>query len=60
VPDSSEPIFANLWIYLGRSLWDLRSKSPFDAHVRIMKVPEQSRLEEFAHVSTNTLKGRGN
>jgi hypothetical protein len=59
VPDSSEPIFANLWIYLGRSLWDLRSKCPFDAHVRIMKVPEQSRLEEFDACFHEYLEGAG-
>jgi hypothetical protein len=47
VSNTKEPIFSNLWTYLGRSLWDLRGISPYDFHDRIMKMPEDGRFEEF-------------
>ena len=47
VPNTEEPIFSNLWTYLGRGLWDLRAISPYDFHDRIMKVSEDGRFDEF-------------
>lgn len=47
VPNTEDPIFSNLWTYLGRGLWDLRAISPYDFHDRIMKVSEDGRFDEF-------------
>ena len=47
MPKTEEPIFSNLWTYLGRELWDLRAISPYDFHDRIMKVSEDGRFDEF-------------
>lgn len=47
MPNPLDPVFSNIWVYLGRSLWDLRGSSPYDFHARIMKLPEDARRSEL-------------